>query len=316
MSVLRRAKQKRALDAPPFEIRREPYYVQTGSMFDNPYGVPPDEIVQMILDNPAEVTAQTVFGKYVESSGLVFTGELIQRMFDRSLPLVRSNTYHDEKASTLARQIYLRNRTWNGFFTGVDFARKTDYTVIFTLDVRERPARVVYFRRLNRVPWESIYAEVGKARYLFGPNILADATGPGGDAAMDALHDRTYCPTHHKVNLGRNHCQRDGKTLDCNAQDYLALSCVDPFHFTQSSKVDLVEHLRNVLSVGYDPRDTHRDYGWLRCPSIPQLEEEMAFYAWDDKKLETDCVFALALAAWHGLEDAVNSAIIGSPYGV
>ena len=71
---------------------RPEYYVQTGSMFENPHGVPHGEIVRMIVENPPEVSAQTVFGKYVESSGLVFSGELVQMLIDRSLPRVMGGT--------------------------------------------------------------------------------------------------------------------------------------------------------------------------------------------------------------------------------
>ena len=50
-------------------------------------------------------------------------------------------------------------------------------------------------------------------------------------------------------------------------------------------------------------------------PPIAQLEEELSFYAWEDKKLQTDCVFSLALAAWAGLEDARPDPYNGSPAG-
>ena len=151
-------------------MNRPEYYVQTGSMFENPHGVPHDEIVRMILDNPAEVSAQTVFGKYVESSGLVFSGELVQMMIDRTLPRVMGNSYLDKDAALQAQAWADAHDGWWGdrYATGIDFARQTDFTVITTLDVGQRPARMVYFKRLNRVPWDSIYAEVGRARQLLG----------------------------------------------------------------------------------------------------------------------------------------------------
>jgi hypothetical protein len=76
-----------------------------------------------------------------------------------------------------------------------------------------------------------------------------------------------------------------------------------------------VEHLRNVLSVGYDFQTPDVDFGHLRIPPIVQLEEELSFYAWDDKKLVTDSVFSLALAAWSGLEDPRGDSLFGSPFG-
>lgn len=297
--------------------KREDYYIRTGSMFENPFGVPEDEIIRMILDNPPEVVAQTVFGKYVESSGLVFTGELVQMLFDRKLPRVLGESWVAEGAREEARAWYRHSQWWGQrYHTGIDFARQTDYTVIFTIDTRVLPARVVYFKRLNRVSWESIYAEVGRARQWFGPNILCDSTGPGGDAAMDALEGRVYCSKHHRALVVGQRClDKDHQPRDCRTKDYLSLSCVEGFHFTGTTKKDLVDHLRVVLSAEQEPRNPDKPFGWLRCPPIPQLEEELAFYTWDDKKLSTDCLFALALAAYSGLEDQIHEIVEGSPWG-
>jgi hypothetical protein len=299
--------------------KRPEYYVQTGSMFENPHGVPKDEIVAMILENPAEVSAQVVFGKYVESSGLVFSGEIIQAMIDRSSGRVVSDIYRDPEALALAAE--MRERTpdhmRNCYATGVDFARQTDFTVITTLDIRERPAKCVYWRRLNRVPWETIYTEVGRARHLFGPSILIDSTGPGGDVIYDALESRWYCPVHDRCNLVPNRCQdRSGNAMSgCSTDSYHSLSCVDGFYFTGTTKKLLVEHLRNMMSVGYR-RDLEEGegFGWIRTPPIVQLEEEMSFYIWDDKGLETDALFSLALAAYQGLDDPIQPALVGSPW--
>lgn len=295
---------------------RPEYYVQTGGMHENPFGVPHDEIVRMILEQPAEIVAQVVFGKYVESSGLVFTSEVVQRLFDRSIERVAGNSYVNRAAVERAKLIVSRLDDWaSPYHTGVDVARKTDWTVITTLDCSTKPARVVYFKRLQRVPWETIYGEIGKARMLWGPNILVDSTGPGGDVVMDALDSRVYCPKHHQSLLVGYRCLRDGKPRDCKQHDYLPLSCCEGYHFSGPSKVELVEHLRNCLGVGYQKDDPTGDFGWLRCPPIVQLEEEMSFYSWDDKKLETDCLMSLALAAWSGLEDPVDDPAYGSVYG-
>jgi len=311
---------------PALVPNRPEYYVQTGSMFENPYGVPHDEIVAQLLEMPAEVAAQVIFGKYVESSGLVFSGELIQMMFDREAvhyggiwtPEFRITTdrWRDEEAIRFAKQLPHEIRRQR-YATGVDFARKTDFTVLFTLDVSIRPARVVYYKRLNRVPWESIYREVGRTIQLFGESVLCDSTGMAGDVIMDALDSRWYCPVHDRTVMKESGvCRdRDHRALGgCDSDMYRSLSCVDGYEFSTSSKVNLMEHLRNTLSVGYQS-GSDDPFGWLRCPPIVQLEEELAFYAWDDKGLETDTVMALALAVWQGLEDVPQAALIGSSYG-
>ena len=303
---------------------RPDYYVQTGSMFENPYGVPRDEIVRFILSNPPEVVAQVVFGKYVENSGLVFTAELIERMIDRpgkwygkrdGKVWQRSFTgdyFLHEPAVAEARAHRDRyGYEHPGFSTGVDFGRQTDFTVITTLDCRWEPARLVYYKRLNKVPWESIYREVGVAVMHFGPHVLCDATGPAGDVVMDELEARLFCPIHQRTFLHDAECPKGG----CDEHFWIPLSCCSPFYFTARSKKELAEHLRNVLSFGYDPTTPDVEFGRLRIPPIAQLVEEVTFYAWDDKKLVTDAFFSLCLAAWDGLEETVPAATLGSPFG-
>ena len=275
----------------------------------------------MVAELPAEICAQVVFGKYVESSGLVFSGELIHNMIDRTQTPVSAQTWLNEEAARSAANDLLRFKYWTPrYYTGIDFGRKTDFTVIHTLDTGSLPARTVYWKRLNRVPWEVIYREVGRARALFGPYILCDSTGPGGDVILDALYSRLYCPVHHRCLLSDSpRCMDDSGVakLDCKAEQYLPLSCVEGYHFSEPRKVQVVEHLRNVLGVGYsrDAGGSSDGFGWIRTPPIPQLEEELTIYSWDDRKLQTDCVMALALAAFHGLEEPLQNPLFGSVYG-
>jgi hypothetical protein len=307
---------------------RPEYYVQTGSMFENPYGVPHDEIVSMLLELPAEMAAQVIFGKYVESSGLVFTSELIQMAIDRSLPRVTGDRWQDDAAVAeckVMRHDFKKSR----FHGGIDFARKTDYTVVSVIDTRERPARLVYYRRLNRVPWEHIYREVGRAMSIFGPSFAGDSTGMAGDVIFDALDSRRYCSVHDRVFLvEQNRCRdedgrplatydADGRPITCDPGrpgDHVALNSVDEYGFTERSKAQLIEHMRNVLSAGYR-FGSDEPFGWLRVPPIVQLEEEWSFYTWSDKGLETDALMSLALACWQGLEDAPAPVSLGSIHG-
>ena len=291
-------------------------------MFENPFGVPYDEILRMIVSNPPEVVAQTVFGKYVESSGLVFSGELIQNMIDRTLPPVRGEVFLDKARleESRAEAKHYSDRWRNPFHTGVDFGRQTDYTVITTIDVSSLPAKLVYYKRLNRVPWEAIYAEVGRAAAMWGPNILCDASGPAGDVVMDALGSRQYCALHHRtLEMDQRCTDRGGNFIGCERESYIWLNVCDGYYFSTGqgqAKKELVEHLRNVLGHGYRGPATGEDFGWLRTPAIPQLEEELTFYTWDDKRLQTDCLFSLALSCWSGLEDIVGDPAVGAAYGV
>jgi hypothetical protein len=298
---------------------RPEYYVQTGSMFENPHGVPHDEIVAMLLELPSEVAAQVIFGKYVESSGLVFSGELIQMMIDRSLPRVTGDYWFDQETVDYCKtfgKVHGRDALKSRFHTGIDFARQTDFTVIFGLDTRLFPARVCYYKRLNRVPWESIYREVGRALALFGPSALGDSTGMAGDVIFDALESRYYCVVHDRnAMVADPGCRdRNGQALPgCKADDHIMLGTVDRYPFSSGTKMQLIEHLRSAMSKGYR-NGSEEPFGALRVPPIVQVEEEASFYAWDDKGLETDTIMSLALAAWQGLEDAPAPAVVGSNY--
>jgi len=39
--------------------------------------------------------------------------------------------------------------------------------------------------------------------------------------------------------------------------------------------------------------------GAIKTPAIDQLIKEMSYYAWDDKKLETDCIMSLAMGLYY-----------------
>ena len=309
--------------------QRPEYYIRTGNMFENPFGVPRDEILRYIVTNTPENVAQVVFGKYVESSGLVYSGELIQNAINYDV-IVRGDSYMNRArhAETLVEQAHYNLGNWidypSEFHIGVDFGRQTDYTVITVLDCyglrHGLPAELVYYKRINRVPWESIYAEVGRAAYLWGSkNIICDASGPAGDVIMDAITSRRYCGVHHRTVGLSEYCRApNGERLDCDSENYVDLRPADGYYFSSGqgqAKKELVENLRDCLSKGYTGPATGQSFGLIRFPFIPQLEEELTFYMWDDKRLQTDCVFSLALAAWSGIREIVGDVAVGSPFG-
>jgi hypothetical protein len=297
---------------------REEYYVQTGGMHENPFGVPIDEIVRMVVENPPRSaprsSSASTSSRPASSSARRRSTSSGTDPRARPRQLLRGPPRRRGGAAFSARY----DDHGSPFHTGVDVARQTDWTVITTLDCRTKPARLVYWKRLQRVPWETIYGEIGRARSIFGPNILVDSSGPGGDVVMDSLESRWFCPHHRETFLIGSRCPRygAGPQNECKPHHYLALSCCEGYHFTGTTKKELVEHLRNVTEVGYSSTEPSRDFGWIRSPPIPELEEELAFYTWDDKKLTTDSLFSLALAAWSGLEDPIEDPAYGSVYGI
>lgn len=293
---------------------RPEFYVRGGSMFENPAGVPADEIWRFIENNPPEVVAQVIFGRFVEGSGFVFTAELVNQLFDHSQERILGETFFDEERWRQGVLDQRKSFNPNRYACGVDLARKKDHTVITVLDTVHRPARVVYWRRTNRVPWPSIYAEIGRAAlHLFPGTCLIDSTG-AGDVIKDELEERTYCIRHHRVHSIEATCPNPG----CSPRDWRTfVGVIDGFPFSTGSKVNLVNHLQACLGHGYDPNgDPDQSFGIIRCPPIHALEDEMAAYAWDDKKLATDCVFSLALAAYAGLDDQPLAPSVSGLHGV
>lgn len=294
---------------------RPEFYCQTGGMHENPWGVPREEIASMCKELPPETVAQVVFGKYVDLSGLVFTAEVLNQMFlpVKQWPRVTEERYinKDIASQSLIATAMGTNDPYR-FAHGVDLARKKDYTVITVLDLSTLPATVVYWRRTNRVPWPVIYAEIGRALYLFPGEVLIDETGIG-DVIKQELENRMYCPTHHVVFEATAPCpsgvhteEQRNRIFRFNPNGYVK---------TAASKVALVNHLQACLGNGYDAENLERPFGLIRTPRIAVMEEEFPLYAWDDKKLETDSVMSMGLAAMQGLHEYIGDVDAGSPYG-
>lgn len=300
----------------PYIEQRPTYYLQSGNSFQNPYGVPVDELLELILESTPELCAQVVFGRYVPTSGLVFTSALILNLLD-STDRVSASEWMDDHAHAS----YLAEREHYGvqqrFYGGADLARKNDATVIFVVDTaplrHAAPARVVYYRRLNRVPWELVYAAIGRASYLFDAPILLDSTG-AGDVVASEIESRRYCPTHDRTISGFGRCEdHRGSVMDCDPDNYHRTQS-DRYEIQTASKVQLITHLAQVLGHDYRRGAKHGTFGLLRSPHLPELQLELASYHWDDKQLKTDHVIALALAAWMGVREIPTPAVLGHLY--
>ena len=285
---------------------RADFYLQSGSAFENPYGVPHDELIAMCMNGSPEVSAQTVFGMYVPSSGLVFSSKLILNLL--ADPVVHGTEYVDEE--TLAHRLIEEQHYGpqpERFKGGGDLARKKDSTVVYVLDTlplhHGGRAKVVYYRTLTRVPWEVVYAEIGRAAWMWNAHIKLDSTG-AGDVVLSELQTRDYCPTHHMTVVRGNRCVAPGgePLHDCRSDEYHRID-VTGFEFTTRSKVQLVTHLSQCLGHNYDEQHPEKSFGRIVAPSIARLRVQLGGYMWDDKKLETDEVMSLAIAAWHGVRD-------------
>lgn len=247
----------------------EGYYSQRGSIFDNPY-LPPEDIRrrdELLAHADPRLRDQVIYGDFVSLEGMAFTKDQLDNAFDPDMP---------------AHTDYIPGHR---YVQAWDLGRRTDYTVGITLDITERPYRLVDFQRLNKVPWEEIYGLIGRKRaeyHVYQPRI--DATGPQGDVIEEELTKRGIF--------------------------------VDAFRTsTRVEKTNLINTLQSALDYGRrslgerewpdeagimhkipDMEPPGGNWGLLRLPAIPQLVDEMGTYQLDDKDLVQDCVMSLALA--------------------
>jgi hypothetical protein len=279
-------------------------------MRDNPYGVPHATIDEMEATLPGEVVAQVIYGVFVDASGLVFHADYLNRMFYGSELNVETwempgLTVPDPKLTDYGLPLGRK------YVVAADLARKNDYTVLYVFDITltpHKPAQLVYYRRLNRVSWESIYAEIARAAVRFHAEALLDATGMGGDVVVDELENRFYCPQCHlTVPYTLTHggricpkCHLEGRRFE-----------VAGFQFQGRTKEQAITRMQQAMAYGQGLRD---DWGLLRMPRLRQVQDELTFYRLDDKDLETDTVMALALVA-EQLDFDEQGIAVGSVHG-
>lgn len=157
------------------------------------------------------------------------------------------------------------------YITGVDFGRKQDYTVAITLDITERPWQMVDFGRWG-----------------------------GGTVSWEFIFTKLYGI----FNLYKSEFFVDSTSAGGDMQIEWLRSLeiyYKPFLYSPASKVKLINNLQDSLARKY-----------VKIPHIQKLKEELRFYPrdLDDKKIDTDCVMALALAVFR----ARDYASVGEPY--
>jgi hypothetical protein len=246
------------------------YYSQRGSIFDNPY-LPQEDLkirADILGDSDEKLKQQVLYGEFVDFEGLAFSGEQLENAFDEELP---------QRAPYLSDHRYV---------TAWDLGRQTDFTVGVTLDITDRPWRMVRFDRLNKVPWEQIYGLIRDVRDEYQCNwAYIDATGPGGDVIEEEM-------------LKRRIPVVGVKTSTKNAK----MSLINGIQaaFDEGRKVvgeyTVMDHNGVIKRQPRLEAPHEGDWGLVRLPMEKQLLVELELYMLDDRKLVQDSVFALGLA--------------------
>jgi hypothetical protein len=267
----------------------EGYYSQRGSIFDNPH-LPIEDLKmrdRMLASGDPKLREQVLFGEFVDYSGLAFSRDQLDQAVDLKMPL---------KTEFQKGHVYV---------TAWDLGRQTDFTVGCTLDVTEKPWRLVDFTRLNKVSWEEIYATVKRVREEYDCSFAyIDGTGPMGDVVEEELRKRDVPVWSIKMS------SRVTKTDLINTLQ----NCMDEGRQASAQRVIVDEHGRDSMNPVLEPPGG--DWGWLRIPPHTQLLDELGLYRFDDKKLVQDSVIALAMAVKAAYDrDAVGPPVLGGFFG-
>lgn len=245
------------------------YYMQRGSIYDNPFLSEADIKMrdQLLAMSDPRLREQVLFGDFVSDEGLSFTQDQLAQMFVPGMPT---------RADPVVGHKYVQ--AW-------DLARKTDWTVGVTFDVTSVPWKMVDFVRLQRVPWETIYNMIrDRSKMYHVDSPVIDATGPQGDVIEEELTKR-----HIFVNPVRTESLAKKINLINTLQ-------------TAMDEGRSVVGMRTVMDEAGSPREIPDlevpggRWGLIRMPPIPEFVDEFGVYQMDDKNLTTDTVMAVALA--------------------
>lgn len=244
-------------------------YSQSGSSYENPYVDKAElEKLEESLNriNP-KLARQALHGDFVETDGLVFSYDQIRNLGRADIevshsPIAYGVDYRDVESPPDPTHRYE---------AAFDLARKNDRTVGFVADKSVFPHRIVRGVLLSGCPWEQQYEYIRRVSSEYSCVPLIDSTGLG-DVVDEELTKRGIAHERFDFNDGRG-----------------------------AKKERLILNLQNVLDLGR-PRDGEeddgREWGLLRCGLITPLLDELSVYEFDDRKLDTDCVMALAMVAW------------------
>lgn len=74
---------------------------------------------------------------------------------------------------------FLQPRDDRDYVTGVDWAKKQDFTIIATWDTTVLPWKLAAFEKINRRPWPQMVGRLNKRWAEYGGQVVSDGTGIG-----------------------------------------------------------------------------------------------------------------------------------------
>jgi len=206
---------------------------------------------------------QVVLGEAVTSSIKCFTPEMIEQIWERSLP--RPSTQNIP--IPLPGHIYLISADWG-------FAEQGDPTVMFVFDYTSYPYRLVYHEKLTGVSPTNAFATLQVLKRNFNDAlVIMDTNALGGVLIKKLLADMGV------------------KTYDFDAHGG------DKGEAIIQTQLVLQDGRKSRLD-GDKLIEDNPDFGGLRSYYIKELEEQLSDYEIDDKHLTQDFVVALYQGLW------------------
>jgi len=236
-------------------------YSQTGNSYENPY-ISHKRLKQLESKMTKEMRIQNIEGGFPDSSGQTFSGKDIEWMFDQDIVFENMGEIYEDGTAELC---WDRPRRGHQYFHGWDLAKKVDWTVGWTIDIMQKPWKIVAYERFQRKPWPVVYERI-RHRHNMYPNseTWIDCTGVG-DAVLDELTDikaqGLVFTGKSKVNMITN--------MQTFIEDHYIKSPwlrqpIDEFNFYEEDDKNLITDcvmamgvllwgLRDVAGAGFDP---------------------------------------------------------------
>lgn len=146
-------------------------YKETSYNYPNVGWLDPGEVERKRLEIPAQMWRNEYDILEPNFEGRAIDEESVERMFDPEWAIV------DGKAGYYYEFIdYFPDRD---YVTGVDWAKKKDFTVIVTWDVTVSPWKLAAFEKINRKPWPAMVGRLNKRWSKYGGIVVSDSLGIG-----------------------------------------------------------------------------------------------------------------------------------------
>lgn len=131
----------------------------------------PEEVIRKRLEIPAAMWRNEYDILEPNFEGRAIDEASVDKMFDPEWDVVdgKEGYYYQ----------FLQPRDDRDYVTGVDWAKKQDYTIIATWDTTVLPWKLAAFERINRRPWPQMVGRLNKRWAMYGGQVVSDATGIG-----------------------------------------------------------------------------------------------------------------------------------------